>query len=302
MAKNDLESIIALARRKGLDPDQLRDLVRELKHPNLNSLLPPIDLSHLVSGQRVRLGVIADTQLNSVADRVERLHEVYDMFHKEGVVAVLHPGDFTDGHQRYKGHVSEVKHLSYDDVVKYVVKNYPKVGIPTYLIAGNDDKSYLAKMGVDVCQDIADYRGYVGRLNGITSRDRDRRLRDHRDDLIYIGMNHRRIRIGSVTIELNHPRTLNRGAYTTSYPGERLVSSYQSGSKPDVLILGGYHRVYRAEQRGIKWFMVGTTADQTASMMTKRHPATCAAMILDIELDGDGSLKELQRTLVPLYR
>ena len=157
MAKDDLESIIELAKSKGLDPRQLRDLMREVKHPNLRALLPPVDLSHLIQDNHVRLGVIADTQLNSVADRIERLHQVYDFFRTNGVAAVLHPGDVTDGHQRYKGHAFEVKHLSYSDVLKYVVKGYPKVGIPTYLIAGNDDKTYLNTLGKDVCQDICDY-------------------------------------------------------------------------------------------------------------------------------------------------
>ncbi len=278
--KVNLDNLIKLIEEKHLDPRQVNDLIDEIKYPGIRSQVVPVDLSSLVQKGKVRLGVVGDTQLNSIGCRLDYLHTLYHCFKEEAAAAVLHPGDFTDGHRRYEGHVSDVRYHGYDDIVNFITEEYPTHGISTYFIGGNNDRTYLTSLKRDICADISATRS----------------------DLKYLGMNHARLRFHDVIIELNHPRNLNRGAYTISYPLQKLIESYKGGWKPNVLLVGGYHSFYYMNRRGIKSFLVGSTADPTATMMTKRHSSDCGGLILEISFDKKGGLDDLQWDIIPFYR
>ncbi len=278
--KITLDRLVKLIEDKQLDPRQVKDLIDEIKYPGIRSQGAPVDLSLLVKKGKVRVGVVGDTQLNSVGSRLDYLHTLYQLFKEEGAQAVLHPGDFTDGHRRYEGHVSEVRYHSYEDIVKFIVEEYPTRGVPTYFIGGNDDRTYLTSLKRDICADVA----------------------ERRTDLHYLGMNHARVRFDNVIVELNHPRNLNRGAYTISYPLQKLIECYKGGWKPNILLVGGYHAFYNLERRGIEAFLVGSTADPTATMMTKRHSSDCGGLILEINVNKEGCLSDLQWDIIPFYR
>ncbi len=282
--KRSLDSLIKLLEQKSVEPSQVRDLIEQVRYPSMFSRYDPIDLSKYVGkDNHIRIGVIGDTQLNSVGARSDHLSALYDIFKRNKCGLVLHPGDFSDGIGRYKGHAAELKSQYAEEVVEDIILTYPRVGIPTYFIGGNDDRTYLdlkPRYRRDICAQVA----------------------RHRKDLHYLGLNHARVKFKEVVVELNHPRNLNRGAYTASAPLQKLVECYQGGSKPDILLVGGYHRFYSTNQRGIKAFLVGAVADQTATMVTKRHVSYCGGLILDIELDSKGQLKDMSWTFVPLYR
>ena len=279
--KPNLTKIIQRIEELNLDPDQLKDLLKDIKYPGLRTQKPPLDLSKLVEKGKVRLGVVGDTQLNSTGCRWDYLHALYTFFKDERVHAVLHPGDFTDGYRRYEEHTSEVHYLAYKDIVNLVTEDYPHVGIPTYFIGGNNDRTYLTKLKKDICADIA----------------------ARRKDLHYLGMNHASVRFDNVVIDLIHPIHLNRGAYTISYPLQNLIGAYKSGRKPNILLVGGYHKLYELpEWREIKSFLVCSTADPTPTMVAKRHGSDCAGLILHLDLTKEGNLGELKVTKFPFYR
>ena len=111
-----------------------------------------------------------------------------------------------------------------------------------------------------------------------------------------------RVLFKNTIVDLIHPQNLDRNAYTLSYPVQRLIESYQGGSKPNILIVGGYHAVYKMNQRGIQAFHAGSSADQTPTMVSKRHGSTVAGTILSLKLDKKGDLESLEWDVFPLYR
>lgn len=282
--KPNLTKIIQRVEELKLDPDQLKDLIEDIKYPGLRTQKSPVDLSKLVEKGKIRLGVVGDTQLNSIGYRGDCLHALYKFFKDERVHAVLHPGDFTDGFRRYEGHTSEVYCLAYNETVKFIAEEYPNVGIPTYFIGGNNDRTYLTKLKKfkrDICVDIAECR----------------------KDLHYLGMNYASLRLENIIIDLIHPIHLNRGAYTISYPLQNLIGAYKSGRKPDILLAGGYHKLYELpEWREIESFLVCSTADPTPTMIAKRHGSDCAGLILHLDITKEGDLGELKVSKFPFYR
>ena len=95
------------------------------------------DLSGAMPKEGV-FGVISDTHLGSVAERLDILKLAYDRFAEVGVKAVFHQGDVTDGWSEYRGHMNYVKVYGSQPQALRVIRSWPKRdGITTYVIAGN---------------------------------------------------------------------------------------------------------------------------------------------------------------------
>lgn len=96
-------------------------------HTDLTKVLP----------KKGMFGAISDTHLCSVAERLDVLEEAYEIYRERGVACVLHCGDLTDGWAEYRHHINFVKVHGDQSQAKYVVENYPKMDVPTYVIQGN---------------------------------------------------------------------------------------------------------------------------------------------------------------------
>ena len=83
-------------------------------------------------------GMISDTHLCSIAERLDLVNAAYDEFAKRGITKVFHTGDLTDGWNEYRGHINFVKIHGDQAQAQYAIKYYPKrPGIRTYVIGGN---------------------------------------------------------------------------------------------------------------------------------------------------------------------
>lgn len=83
-------------------------------------------------------GLISDTHLGSVAERLDILNIAYNRYAEAGVKHVFHCGDVTDGWDEYRGHVNFVKIYGAAPQAIRVIKSYPKKdGMTTYMLGGN---------------------------------------------------------------------------------------------------------------------------------------------------------------------
>ena len=142
-----------------------------------------------------RVGIISDTHLCSVAERLELVNEAYDTFVEQGITHVFHMGDLTDGWNEYRNHISFVKVHGSQEQAIYAMKNFPKrKGITTYVIGGNHDDDY-AKTKVDRISLI---------VNGFHHQGKDYK---GRDDIKYLGQySHYSIFPQEVRMHMLHPR------------------------------------------------------------------------------------------------
>lgn len=124
--------LIEILKKRGYLFDVLDDKVVKIKPLKENGVYEiPSNLEHL------KLLLISDTHLGSKYDRVDILKYLYREAEERGVNYVLHGGDLTEGVSGRPQQLYELKECSYTGQRDYVVKNYPKSSIPTYMIAGN---------------------------------------------------------------------------------------------------------------------------------------------------------------------
>ncbi len=236
----------------------------------------------------MKFGVVSDTHLNSKYSSLDFLYTLYDRFEKEKVDFVVHCGDMTDG-EGIAGNLTEVLHHGAEEVIDYVVKVYPKIDAKTYFISGRHDATYIKRERIDICAEIA----------------------NKRKDLVYIctaedllqGIHQGDINIGNAgntTIKLLHP--LDRQPYASSYPVQKIVQSFGGGHKPQILIVGAYHKIEQLEPREVCAIQAGSTQYQTAWRLTHKLPSVLGGSLVDVQVNKNGSLKQTPTfTIIPFY-
>jgi predicted phosphodiesterase len=232
---------------------------------------------HDFDGKRIRIGVISDTHFGNKWTDKAFLHDVMQRFKVEGVEAVYHVGDVTDGPWQRHNNVLEQYAHGYEAQTKDFIKDFPDIGKRTYLITGNHDDWYY-KMG----------SGDVGA-----------RIQESRKDITNLGRNEALVKLGGVEILLSHP---DRGsAYAYSYHPQKFVESMFKMQEPvpDIILQGHYHKIFQMHFGGTAFFSTGTTCRQTPWMRGKNISADLGAWMLDIYRDSHKRLTKIVSVLLP---
>lgn len=244
-----------------------------------------IDQRHL-SGQKIRFGIVSDNHLGSKYERLDVLNALYDIFRQSGIHTVYNAGNMIDGDRRINRYDLH-KHGS-EEQVNYLVEVYPKVkGITTYFITGDDHEGwYTQDYGID-----------VGRLIENRANEQGRK------DLIYLGhMEHDIIlkaKRGEATMRIQHPG--GGSAYALSYAPQKLIESFTPGEKPDILIIGHYHKAELLYYRGVHCIQAGCTEDQTPFMRKKRIAAYVGGWIVEYQQSVTGAIARLRGEFIPFF-
>lgn len=190
----------------------------------------------LFKGKTVRFGVVSDTHLGSKHERLDELHHAYQVFKDEGITTVYHPGDLVCGYGIFPGQNTEVHKHTYNDQVDYAVEVYPKVeGIHTYIIGGNHDlEGAWGKAGANPVVAFC----------------------NQRDDFTYLGDYQATVELEQGTrIYLLHPK--GGIGYAADYKVRKLAEGFEGGAKPNVMLIGHFHRRFDVEARGIHCLLSG---------------------------------------------
>ena len=231
---------------------------------------------HQYYGDVVRFGVISDTHMGSIYEHQDVLNLAYKVFKKEGIEKVYHAGDLCDGEGMWHGHAYEIHTAGADAQVKLCVEKYPKFkGVTTYFISGSHDLSFFKRAGVDIGNLIA----------------------SKRKDLVYLGQEEADIwvkaRKGKVIMRLSHPG--GGSAYSISYHPQKYIESLSGGQKPNILLIGHYHKAfYLPCYRNVFTLLAGTIEGQTGFMRRKNLAAHMGFWIVEFRIDKDGSVMRFQ--------
>jgi predicted phosphodiesterase len=243
----------------------------ELPRPTFGHL----PLSIIDTGDWVRFGLVADTHLCCKEERLAELHNLYDLFEKEGLTTVFHAGNIIDGYvERING--ESVFETTIDGQSQYVANNYPtRKGITTYYITGADHESWFSP-GFN----IGAYIQYVCENAG-------------RKDLIYIGHVEADVELkgrhASTMLKIMHPG--GGSSYARSYTGQKIIESLEGGEKPSILISGHYHLSNYMQERNIHAIALPGMQDQTVFARKKRLRMEVGGAILEFKRNPeDGSV------------
>jgi predicted phosphodiesterase len=236
---------------------------------------------HNYSGEYIRFGVVSDTQLGSLYERIDFLNLAYEIFKKEGIKNVYHAGDLLDGEKMYRGQEYETHKHGFDSQIDYCQMVYPKLsGIKTHFITGNHDLSFYKNAGADVGKKITRIR----------------------EDMVYLGTEEADVilknRQGQVILRVSHP---GKGtAYALSYHPQKYIESLTGGKKPHIVLMGHYHKSEFLFYRNIHLIQTGCLQSQTPFMRRQNIAAMTGFWLVELMVDG-GSLIRCKTEWFPKY-
>ena len=227
LKRDDLNALIAELRREAFQVvyNKLDRTFSVSKCPT--PFRAPFDMSWLpVKG---KLGLVSDTHLCSVAERLDLIEKAYTRFEDEGIKTVLHAGDLMDGYNVFKGHNQEVKLVGGQAQAEYTIKNYPKKkDVKTYFISGNHDNRSYEKEGIDQAALVV--TGFMHHGKWVEGR----------KDMVYLGQYSRTLALpNEVTVQILHPH--GGSAYARSYPQQKRSREMKTDDRPSMQLSGHFH-------------------------------------------------------------
>ena len=230
-------------------------------------------------GQTVKFAVVSDTHINSKYTQLSYLHEFYEECKRRGVKHVYHAGDISDGENMRVGHNYELYKIAADEQVDEICRVYPCVdGITTHFITGNHDASTMKHCGFDIGTAIA----------------------SRRPDMEYLGRDTAIIHLTpKCTMQLLHP--WDGGSYSISYRPQKIVEAMDGGTKPNILVIGHYHKALWMEYRNISVFMGGCFQGQTPFQRGKGLSRQMGGWIITAYTDKDGHITRITPEFIPFY-
>jgi len=243
----------------------------------------PMEIYH---NKWIKFGVISDTHLNSKYERLDILNYAYDIFQEEGIANVLHAGNTIDGYGRFNQF--DVFNIGTEDQIKYLLEKYPqRKGITTHFITADDHEGWIVQR-----EHIN-----IGELIELKSH------KFGRDDLKHLGYIEADVlvKVGSkpTRIRVFHPG--GGTAYSLSYKPQKIVESLQGGDKPDILIVGHFHKLGYFTWRNVDVLLAGCTEDQTPFMRKKHIAAHLGFYIVKAHIAPDGSVNRIIPEKISFY-
>lgn len=278
-------SVKELAAKVSTTQKEVREVLKELRQDDTNLVVKKgkylitkepkyVDLGQKYSitsdeDHKFKFGVCTDQHLCSKYERLDVLDTIYDIFEIEGIETVFNCGNYIDGFiPRINGH--DVVEHTLSGQTDYLIENYPqREGITNYVVSGDDHEGWFAKdMGLDV-------GAYVER----------KMLEAGRTDWKNIGymeadvplVNAKSGKRGIVRVQ--HPG--GGTAYAISYQPQKIVESLSGGEKPDIILLGHYHKSAYFRVRGVRVILAGCVQDQSPFMRKKRLAAHIGGWIVE---------------------
>lgn len=221
-----------------------------------------------------RFGVTTDNHLCNRHSRLDVLNEAYDHFEREGITRVFNCGNWIDGEARFNK-TELVTAPGMDNQLDYLIDKWPvKPGIITEFIAGDDHEGwYQQREGIE-----------VGRYLEMRAK------KQGREDLRYLGYGECDVALrsssASAVMRVVHPG--GGSAYAISYTDQKRTESYQGGEKPQIELVGHYHKFNQGYPREVHTVQCGCTCDQTMFMRKKRLQAHVGFVTVKIKQDSDG--------------
>jgi len=238
-------------------------------------------------GEEQVFGVTSDNHLCSKYARLDVLNAAYDHFERRGIRHVFNAGNWIDGEARFNK-TELLTAPGMDNQLDYLIDKFPvRNGITTHFIAGDDHEGWYAQReGIEIGRYLENRAKDAGRT-----------------DLHYLGYAESDVALrcgsGAAVARVVHPG--GGSAYATSYAAQKLVESYQGGEKPQVLIIGHYHKFEYGFPREVHSVQAGCTEDQSLFMRKKKIAAHVGFLELRIKQDSAGIITRFGVEWFPFF-
>lgn len=276
----ELLGLIELLKRKGYNLD-IYQKDGEYRINVLTKVILPNDNEYTLNEDTkvIRLGIVSDTHLCSKYQQLTLLNQAYMDFHNRGITTVLHVGDLTDGDYKNRpDHIYSLFRIGASDQADYVCEMYPKIkGLKTYFIQGSHDATHIKNGGAD-----------IGRM-----------VSQERKDMINLGVGQATFKLNGCKIEMLHPS--GGSAYAYSYKPQKIVDSMTGGEKPNILLIGHYHKNLYMMYRNIHVVCVPSLEARTPFMTGNALINDVGYDVLEFTVNKKGEVQKFNVEHVPFY-
>jgi hypothetical protein len=236
------------------------------------------DVKDYAGGWR-KIGACGDFHMGSRHERLDVVHSLYDMYEREGVTDVFNTGNWIEGEARFN--YADIQVFGLDDQIDYFLKHMPqKKGITTHFVAGDDHEGW-----------------YQQKTRLIIGRHLQRKAEEiGRHDLKYIGYMEGHVefptKLGMAHMLVIHPG--GGAAYATSYAPQKIAEAFQEGEKPDICLIGHYHKMDYGFHRGIHMVQTGTCQDQSSFMRKQKIKAHVGGTLIEFHQAPEGHINRFK--------
>jgi hypothetical protein len=234
-----------------------------------------------------RFGVTGDNHLCNKHSRLDVLNAAYDHFEREGITEVFNTGNWIDGEAKFN-RTELIVRPGMDAQIDYLIDKWPvRKGITTRYIAGSDHEGWFQEReGIEI--------GRYLELKAVEAG---------RDDLKYLGYAECDVilkqKAGSACMRVVHPG--GGSAYAISYTDQKRVESYQGGEKPQVELVGHYHKFNYGYPREVHTVQCGCTTDQSLFMRKKRLQAHVGFVVVNLDQGANGVITRFTVEWFPYF-
>ena len=246
--------------------DALRTTIQRLQHER--HYIAPVRSN----SNTVRFAAIADIHTGSLYERYDALEAFYNILDKEKITTVLNAGDILDGDKIYKGQEFELYAHGLSRQIGALKRKYPRhKNHRTIFITGNHDYSFDRQVDAGVGKAIEEEMGWE-----------------------YAGPDAATVRLVAADgqeylVGLYHPD--GGTAYAISYKSQKIAESLPGGQKPDMLLIGHYHKAeWLPRYRNIEILQAGCFQSQTPHMARKPTPAHVGGWLIEVTIGNRENL------------
>lgn len=255
-----------------------------------DTAIPPseptrIDISKF-KGRTVRFGLTSDEHLGSKYHRSDVLEALFDIWESQGIKDVYECGNMIDGEARFNKHDLLVHGMQ--NQVDYFVEKWPKrKGMTTRFVTGDDHEGwYVQREGINIGAYIQMCAEKAGRT--------DLEFLGHMEHDVVI-----KVPQGEATLRVLHAG--GGSAYATSYSVQKIIESLTGGTKPDVMVVGHYHKAEYSYIRNVHVVQAGTCEDQTPFMRKLKIQAHVGGWTISFTVDDFGNVHDFTPQFHPFY-
>jgi hypothetical protein len=245
-----------------------------------------IDVSKF-HGLDLKYGLTADNHLCSKYARMDVLEALFSIWEEQGVTKVLQAGNMIDGEARFNK-FDLLTRPGLEAQAEYLVQEWPhRPGIITEFVCGDDHEGwYVQREGINIVKFLQSAALAAGRTDMVFKA-----YMEHTYDLLG--------NTGASTMCLQHAG--GGSAYATSYTVQKIVESYQPNEKPNILLVGHFHKAEFGYPRSVLTVQAGCTQDQTPFLRKKRIEAMVGGWTLTFTVDNNGIVHGFTPQWHPFY-
>ena len=217
-------------------------------------------------------GAMGDLHAASKYCRWEVREQLMQRAVDAGATCIFDTGNWIDGEANFNRY--DIEAVGADNQLQILAQNYPKVGIPTFAVTGDDHEGwYIRREGIDIgryCESVMRDAGHEWTNLGYMEA-----------DIVLQNANSGKTAI----LRVVHPG--GGSSYAISYRPQKIIESYEGGEKPAVALFGHYHKFDAGSIRNVWFGQTGCAQDQTPFMRKKSIEAHVGGLVIELEQDPE---------------